>query len=139
MQCMSSWRSDHGPLPEKGLLIALGAAFAAIVVLLPFANQLDNRTDRQRPMYAEVTEMAVAQYELMRKTGAPEQVTVGPGETVLVGNVEFTAAPGVAVQVREAEIGYDVRGRNQYGDATGWQHYDGKTDPGAEIDLSLTD
>ncbi len=119
---------DH-PLLEKGSLIAFGVVFLVIAALYPLAQRLDADADSLKPLYLDVQEMAVLQFREVRDEGEPRSMVVGPEETVQVGGVSFTTAPGVSVEVRLDGVGYCVRGRNDEGHVTMWQCYDGTVDP----------
>jgi hypothetical protein len=115
---------------ERGFFVALAALLAVVAASIPVAMVVDERTDRQRPMYSDRATMAWLQFRSMEQGGVAEAMLLRDGETTTVGGQEFAPSPGVQVEVRLQEPGYCVQAENQYGDVTSWACYNGTTNPG---------
>ena len=114
---------------EKRALLAGAAALALLAALFPLAWVLDQREDRQRPMYRDVLTMAWLQYDHLRRGGEVVPVELQGGESTTVDGQRFTASRGVTVSVETSRAGYCVRGRNEHGDVTPRQCGDAGTRP----------
>lgn len=114
---------------EKGFVIAIAGALVALAALFPLTRLIDDRADRQRPMYRDVLTMAWLQYDHLRNGGRVEPVQLSGGESTTVDDQSFTTSPGVTVRVKASDGGYCVKGWNQFGDATAWKCGDGETRP----------
>lgn len=114
---------------DKGLVIAIAVALVAMAALFPLARLLDDRADRQRPMYRDVLTMAWLQYDHLRQGGTVEPVELRGGESTTIDGRSFTTSPGVTVHVKASDDGYCVKGWDQFGDTTEWKCGDGDTRP----------
>jgi hypothetical protein len=103
-------------------LLALAAVAGLVVGLLA----LNERQDRERPMYHDTLLMAGLQWDLLKegRRGVRFSLEADSGP-VLVGAVPFYRQPGVAIEVERRKGGACVRGSNQYGDETDWICVDG--------------
>lgn len=116
--------SASEPLIERGFLVFLGVALALIVACLPFALRLDAQTDRQGPMYSDLTLMAWLQYVSLRDEGTVVRGRFGPGKPATVAGRSFVVARGVVVDVRANGAGFCVRASNRFADGTEWHCHD---------------
>ncbi len=120
-------RSDESV--GKGLLVAFAAGLVCLAALFPLARVLDQRQDRQRPLYRDVLTMAWLQYDHLQKHDGPIPAELREGESTTIDGHRFTSSPGVTVRVKVSGDGFCVRGWNQYGDVTAWQCADRDTQP----------
>lgn len=114
-------------------VLAIVVALALYAAALVGGMTLDERTDRSRPMYADIERMALLQYTAHQDSGALVAVTVEPDQTVDVAGSEFTTSEGVSLEVEVTEDGYCIRADNAHGDSTRWQCLDGATRPDTHL------
>ncbi|GAB2886397.1 hypothetical protein [Nocardioides pacificus] len=118
------------PHTDKGFLLALVGAFALLAALTPLAMMLDDRTDRDRPMYEDVNLMMERQARHVVLYGEGEPVSLDPGESVTVADKDFTTSDGVRLRVVVGDRkGYCVSAENEHGKSTGWQCSEGMKEP----------
>jgi hypothetical protein len=106
------------------LYVVIGLAVVAGMVLgLVVLNERENR---ERPMYHDTLLMAGLQWDLLESGRRGVKLTIeadsGP---VLVGVEPFYPQPGVSIVVEKRKGEFCVQGRNQYGDETDWICVDG--------------
>jgi hypothetical protein len=124
-QCLCMTQTPrHVPRWRKALYILVGlAAVAGMVVGLLVLNDRENR---ERPMYHDTLLMAGLQWDLLESGGRGVRLSIdadsGP---VLVGVEPFYPLPGVSLVVEKREGEFCVQGSNQYGDETEWICVDG--------------
>ncbi len=106
-----------------------GAVLVVLAALVPLVLAIDDRADRQRPMYQDRLEMALLQFEEADVRGEAVALTLAPGESVELAGSSFTASPGVTVAVETSEDGYCVQASNSHGDATEWRCWADDEDP----------
>lgn len=126
------------PILERGFLIVVAASLVAIVACLPFALRFDAQTDRQGPMYSDLTLMAWLQHLNLREQGSVVPVRLSHGDHAVVGGREFGPAPGVTVEVRSEGDGFCVHAANHFGDFTKWYCHD-LDNPPERVRLSAID
>ena len=114
---------------SRGPVIAVAVIFGLVLAFLPLAMLLDARMDRKRPVYADVHEMDVLQYQQLQQTGHGLPVVLHDDETATVGGRRFSPSPGITIRVRLSADGYCIQARNQHGDVTDWRCGDGKRNP----------
>lgn len=100
---------------------AMGLVTAAILALMllcvPLALRLDERIDRDRPMYADLSRMTILQDKSLAESGKVVPVQLASGESAQIGTDEFVASDGVSVVVRglDGDTAYCITVRNEHG------------------------
>jgi hypothetical protein len=102
---------------DNASILITVAAFAVLLACLPLALRLDDRIDRDRPMYLDLSRMAALQNASLVATGAVVPVELSGGESADIGEQEFVASEGVSVVVRgvEGDTAYCISVRNEHG------------------------
>ena len=109
--------------------IALGV-LALIAACLPWAQRLDEATDRKRPMYEDRATMEWLQYRSLTTTGRTVPLDLDDGASARVAGEEFAPSEGVSVVVRAPEPdSYCVQVSNQHGDRSDWACLDPENPP----------
>jgi hypothetical protein len=104
-----------------GLLIAFGATLLLVVLCIPLALQLDDRIDRDRPLYLDRDAMAGLQLREVLANGEAAPLELGPEESVDIAGTTFRTAPGVTLSVTADTVdaaSFCVFGSNEYGTVT---------------------
>lgn len=122
--------------PAAALVVA--AVLALLAALYAGAAALDERTDRQRPMYDDVLAVAQQEWEHARLTGAPLAFSLREGGTQVLGGTQVRLSPGTtSIDVLVDGAGYCVSASNVHGDATGPLCFDGEDRPASVQDSRL--
>ena len=115
--------------PELAVIVVVGIALLVLAALLPLTMAIDDKADRKRPLFNDVQEMADLQYLHFQRTGAAKAVSLTDGETVRLGDTDFTPAPGISISVTVTTDGYCIRAHNDLGDQVPERCEDGDTNP----------
>lgn len=115
--------------PELAVIAVVGLALLILAALLPLTLAIDEKTDRQRPLFDDVQEMAELQYAQFQRSGAAEPVSLQGGESATIGKTEFTASPGITLAVTATDDGYCIRAHNDLGDRAPERCEDGDVNP----------
>lgn len=93
------------------------AVFAVLLACLPLTLRLDERIDRNRPMYDDLARMTAVQAKSLAATGKVVPVQLSGGESVTIADTEYVASDGVTVDVRgvDGDTAYCIAVSNQYG------------------------
>jgi hypothetical protein len=100
---------------NAAVLVTVGA-FLLLLACLPLAMGIDERIDRDRPMYLDLSRMETLQTASVATTGAIVPVELSAGESAEVAGQEFVASEGVSVVVRDGdgEATYCISVSNQH-------------------------
>jgi hypothetical protein len=103
---------------DNASVLITAAAFVLLLACLPLALRLDDSIDRNRPMYDDLSRMALMQDANLLANGTVVPVELSGGESVMVGEQEFVASDGVSVVVRgvDDDTAYCITTSNQYGE-----------------------
>ncbi|KRF32382.1 hypothetical protein [Nocardioides sp. Soil805] len=102
---------------DNATVLVTLATFLLLLGCLPLALRLDERIDRNRPMYADLARMTVLQDKSLLDTGKAVPVELAGGESTQVNDVEFVASDGVSVVVSgvDGDTAYCITVRNEHG------------------------
>ena len=103
---------------DNASVVITAAAFVLLLACLPLALRLDDSIDRNRPMYDDLSRMALMQDANLLANGTVVPVELSGGESVMVGEQEFVASEGVSVVVRgvDDDTAYCITTSNQHGE-----------------------
>ncbi|WP_159081640.1 hypothetical protein [Nocardioides sediminis] len=87
---------------NAAVLVTVGT-FLLLLACLPLAMGMDERIDRDRPMYVDLSRMEALQTASVATTGAIVPLELTGGESAEVAGQEFVASEGVSVVVRDGE------------------------------------
>ena len=103
---------------DNASVLITAAAFVLLLACLPLALRLDDSIDRNRPMYDDLSRMALMQDANLLANGTVVPVELSGGESAMVGEQEFVASEGVSVVVRgvDDDTAYCITASNQHGE-----------------------
>jgi hypothetical protein len=97
--------------------LVTAAILALMLLCVPLALRLDERIDRDRPMYSDLSRMTAMQDTSLAETGKAVPTQLSGGESAEIGSEEFVASDGVSVVVRglDGDTAYCITVRNEHG------------------------
>jgi hypothetical protein len=101
---------------DNAAVVVTVATFLLLLASVPLAMTMDERIDRDRPMYVDLARMEALQVASVATTGAIVPVDLSGGESAEVAGQEFVASDGVSVVVRDGggDATYCISVSNQY-------------------------
>lgn len=108
-------RSAQGSGDRLPLLITVGV-FIVLLACLPLVLRLDDVVDSDRPMYHDMEQMLGLQAAYVATGAPPIEARLEGGQSVMIGEKEFTTSGGVTLVVRAvAKDSFCISATNQHG------------------------